>query len=544
MARKQETGDLSDVMEMLQGSSPRSGGVAIDPHYIWDVVLRFRWLIIISFCLAMLVGIYLALNLPRVYQSDTLILVENQRVPDDFVHAIVTADIDARISTIQQQIMSRTNLIGLIEKFDLFTGPDARDLFMDEKVDLMRDRINVELLESNEKQAANAFRITYRGENPDLVYRITNELTTYVIDQNLKLRESHALGTSEFLNDELVKMRGHLETVEQALKDYRRKYMGELPEQLPGNLMVLERLQQQLNAAQQQLRHQHAQMAAIDNQLKFMQQSVATTAAGESAEPSDLPSLKRRLQDYRDRYTEKHPEVVKLKAKIERLEEEVAEAAPAQGEAATVRSPLEADLLAQRGQALVNIQGIESEIGRIRSEIAFYQKRVENTPKREQELMSLKRDYENMQTTYGSFLARKLEADIAVNMEKKQKGEQFRIIDPARRPKRPISPDLRVIFLGCVMMGLAVGTGLVFLLEFLDNSVKKPDVFQERLSIPVLAVMPAIEFHRDRRWRYLNNGLSACAAVLSVVLAVCLSSVTVLDLPIIADRLRSLPLIG
>ena len=305
----QDNNDLPELMEMLQGGSSQKSGQAIDLGYIWDLVLRWRWLIIAPLCLALLVGIFLALTLPRIYKADTLILVESQRVPDDFVQSIVTDDLESRISTIQQQIMSRTNLMALIEKFDLFSDSEHRDLFLDEKVDLMRKQIGVELMESGPKEPANAFRISYRGENPDLVYRITSELTTYVIDQNLKLRESHAVGTSEFLNDELVKMRDQLEKVEQALEDYRSTYMGELPEQLPSNLMVLERLQQQFTNAQQQLRDQQGQLAAIDNQLKFMHQTAATAAAtaGAPGEPTDLPSLRALLQDYLDRYTEKTP---------------------------------------------------------------------------------------------------------------------------------------------------------------------------------------------------------------------------------------------
>jgi uncharacterized membrane-anchored protein YhcB (DUF1043 family) len=207
-------------------------------------------------------------------------------------------------------------------------------------------------------------------------------------------------------------------------------------------------------------------------------------------------------------------------------------------------SGVEADLVIQRGQAFSESRNIEMEIAKIKAQIDAYQQRVENTPKREQELLSLKRDYENIQKTYSSLLARKLEADIAVNMEKKQKGEQFRIIDSARRPTKPISPDMRVLFLGCIMAGLALGGGLIFLLEFLDNSVRKPDAFQNRLGIPVLMVMPALETPRKRILRRINNGLSVFGTAACMVLVVCLAAVTVADMPSIANRIRSLPLLG
>jgi uncharacterized protein involved in exopolysaccharide biosynthesis len=185
MNKNTENPDIPELLDLLQGSS-KSGQTALDPAYILDLLLRFRWLIIVPFCLAMLVGIYLAVTLPRIYESDTLILVEEQQVPDSFVRSIVGADIDARISTIQQQILSRTNLMGIIEKFDLFSGPKYRDVFLDDKVDLMRERIGVKVIETQDKNSANAFRISYKSEDPNQVYQVVNALTTYMIDQNLR----------------------------------------------------------------------------------------------------------------------------------------------------------------------------------------------------------------------------------------------------------------------------------------------------------------------------------------------------------------------
>ena len=499
MKKNNENDDVSDLLDLLQGSS-KSGQTALDPAYLFDTVLHFRWLLIVPFCLAMLVGIYLAVKLPRAYESDTLILVEQQQVPDSFVHSIVGSDIDARITTIQQQILSRTNLMSIIEKFNLFSESKYQGAFMDDKIDDMRKRISVKVIEDNDKKnsGANAFRISFRGEDPNQVYQVINALTTYVIDQNLKLRETHAVGTSEFLDDELVKMRQHLEEVEKALKDFRAAYMGELPEQLPSNLMVLDRLQQQVSEKQLSLRDQQNRLMVVENQLKFVQQAAVPAAAPAvpGGEPSSLEELKQRLANYETKYTDNHPDVVRLKAQIEKLEKETppASAAPAAASPAPkATTGIESDLMMQRGQALSNIKTIESEITQIKAQIDFYQQRVENTPKREQELISLKRDYDNIQKTYSSVLTRKLEADIAVNMEKKQKGEQFRIIDPARRPNKPISPDMRVIFLGCLLAGLSVGGGLIFVLEFFDNSVKKSGTFQNRMGIPVLMVMPVIE---------------------------------------------------
>jgi polysaccharide chain length determinant protein (PEP-CTERM system associated) len=442
--------------------------------------------------------------------------------------------------------------LSIIEKFNLFSSPKDNELFQDDKIADMRERISVEVAETmngNSDNVANAFRIAFKAEEPNQVFQVVNALTTYVIDQNLKFRESHAAGTSEFLDDELTKMRDRLVKVEQILVNFREKYMGELPEQLSSNLMVLNRLQQQTNELHQNLRDQQSRLLGIENQLKFLQQQVTvppieTTTVGE---PSDLASLKKLLADYKNRYTDNHPDVVQLKSQISKMEKEspiATGAPPAKKMLSKADSRLEADFVMQRNQTLAGIKGIKGEIAKIQSQIEFYQQRLENTPKREQELISLKRDYENMQKIYDSVLTRKLEADIAVNMERKQKGEQFQVIDPPRRPNKPISPDMRKLFLGCLFAGLMIGGGLIFLLEFLDNSVKKSDTLQTRLDIPVLVVMPVIESRARRTLRRLNNGLSVCGVLVSIGSAVCLAVVTVAEVPQVMERIKSLPFFG
>jgi uncharacterized protein involved in exopolysaccharide biosynthesis len=340
-------------------------------------------------------------------------------------------------------------------------------------------------------------------------------------------------------------MRARLEEVEKALEEYRRAHMGELPEQLQSNLTILERLQKQLGESNQRLREEKNRMLSVESQIKFTQQG-ASPASGTSVpalagEPKTLEGLRQQLSEYESKYTANHPDVIQLKKKIETLENELIEggktAVPqtlkAPSAAAGARPSMEADLRGQQQGILRNIQAIEAEIVSLLAQIEQYQKRVENTPKREQEMLLLKRDYENIKTTYNSVLARKLESDIALNMEKKQKGEQFRILDPPRAAEKPVSPNLKLLFLACIAAGLGIGGGIIFLCEFFDNSVRKPEALQARLSLPVLMVMPAMEHMQTRRSRvlgWLNNGLSAAGALACLGLLACLAAVTVFNL--------------
>jgi len=538
--------DLSSLLDMAQDSA--SGrDFRIDPRYILNLVLRFRWVLIVPFCLAMLAGIYLAATLPRVYRSEATILVEPQSVPDKYVHATVSDEFDSRIASLAQQILSSSNLMELIERHKLFSDDAFRNLVMEEKVERMRKQIKLEMAKDSlgKRKSAIAFQLSYEDGDPRKAFQVVNGMANFVIDQNLKMRESSAFGTSDFLTGELTKMRARLEEVEKALENYRRMNMGELPEQLPSNLAILERLQQQMSQGHQSLRDEKNRLLIVENQLKFVQQSSApeTVSALPSADggPKTLEGLKQQLMEYQTKYTDNHPDVLVLKKKIEALEKELAEGGgapapqavkPAPGSARS-RPSMEGELLGQQQAILRNIQAIEAEIVKIQAQIEHYQKRVENTPKREQELLLLKRDYDNIKATYSSVLNRKLEADIALNMEKTQKGEQFRILDPPRTPEKPISPNLRLILMACSAAGLGLGGGIIFLCEFFDNAVRRPEALQARLSLPVLMVMPAMEHMRTRRSRmlgWLNNGLSAAGVLACLGLLAGLAAVTVFNL--------------
>jgi len=510
----------------------------LDIGYYVNLVLRRRWFVIIPFFLALIAGIYLAVALPKKFQAETLILIEPQRVPNNYVQAIVSSDLESRIATIKEMILSRTNLLKIIENFNLFSEPAKGDMFLDDKIEAMRNYTTVDIVSDRRNRTANAFKISFEGKDPQKVMQVVNAMATLVIDQNLKVRESQAIGTVEFLEQERVKMRRRLEEVEAALKDFRETHMGELPDQLASNLMVLERLQQQLSDKQKSLRDEKYRLSSLENQIQFAREQavmiVTAPAATENKEPTTLEGLKQQLADYKIRYTPQHPDVIRLQRKIEELEKQSPPLSATSGDGGSSRPAgrgVAADLIAQRNSAAREISAIRQELSALQDQVAVYQRRVEDTPKLEQELLSLKRDYDNTQKTYDSLLARKQEAEVAANMERQQKGEQFRILDPARLPDKPQSPDMRKLFLMCVMAGLGFGGGLIFLLEFLDKSVKKLESVPKKLGIPLLVAVPKIDHPRNIRMRRINDGLSIAAVVLCMALMALLAAVSVLGMP-------------
>jgi len=498
-------------------------------HYL-GLVFKHRWLLIIPFCIAIVAGMFLAIRLPKIYEAKTLILVMPQRVPSNYVQSIVTTDLDSRISTISEQILSRSNLEKIIEKYGLFSDPKYRGMFLEEKVASLRKRIDVKV--NRGRAGSDAFSISFRGSHPKTLMEVTNRLAGSFIDENLKVREAQAVGTSDFLADELETKRRRLEEVEQKLREYRRQYMGELPEQLDANLSILGRLQTQLSEQEKTLRDNKVRLTLIENQIEsnrkiLTENRVTGTVSDEGGEVS-LELLKAQLNTLKSNYTDRHPDVIKLKAQIADLEAKYQAGelqSPGTSQAIVPGDPALRlvsntlnELMRQRAELSGEIKNIALEIVELKQNVKKYQQRVEATPKREQELMALKRDYENNQESYNSLLNRKLEAEIAVNMEKKQKGEQFRILDRAALPQKPVSPDMRKLFLLSIAAGLGLGGGMIFLLDFLNPSLKQPKDYESVLGLAVLTTIPILLSPKDKILRRLNRGLTAVSLVFAAAL--------------------------
>ncbi len=509
---------------MFQSESP------VKPEYILEIVSKRRWFIIVPFCLSMIAGIYFAFKLPKIYEASTLILVQPQRIPTNYVRSVVSIDIDARISTLSQQIMSRTNLEKIINEYNLFSDPKYENLYLEDKIEYLRKRINVKVTKA--KKGADAFSISFKGKEPEKVMKIANTLATYFIDENLKLRETQAIGTSDFLDDELGAMRRRLEELEKALKEYRERYMGALPEQLETNLRILDRLQEQLSEKQEGLREAKSSLIAIENQITEMQRlqdnvsvfSDENRLESEADDLSKLNRLKKKLSDLKTKYTDQHPDILLTKKKIADLETKIEAQTEDNVEPETLKKETRlfpynyTGLEKQRKEIKREILSLKADIPKLLDQLKIYQKRVEDTPKREQELLSLKRDYQNIRDSYNSLLERKLEAEIAVNMEKKQKGEQFRILDPARLPGKPLDPNMKKLFLLTVAGGLGIGAGLIFLLEYFNKSFRKPEEIEPFLGLSVLATVPVIYCAKDKRRQMVNQVVSIFFILISITL--------------------------
>lgn len=494
----------------------------LDPEYLLETVQKRRWWLIIPVSITLLIGLYFSLTLDKEYRAATTILVESQRVPEAFVRSIVVDDTKKQISTISQQIMSRTNLEKIIRKFGLARGNENKEIYMEDLVSNIRSRINVDVKRSGRE--AGAFAISFYGKDPVVVRDITNELATSFIDRNLELRESQVLGTSDFLDSELDEMRRKLEEKENALREYRFRYLGELPDQLNTNLKMIDRLE--------------AQLADKEAELKETREAFGRLSIGLNTETgvSSPDKMRARLSDLLLRYTENHPDVVRLKKQLEELEKSENNASKLSSGANGNSSS--AQLGYGRSDLKRKMINLQNEIAQIKEKIRAHEKRVEATPKHEQDLLIIERDYDNMQKAYDSLLNRKLEAEIAVNMERKQKGQQFKIIDPARTPFRPFKPDMKKLFLVSIAAGLAIGGGLILAFEFLRPVFKVASEVESYLGVEVLSTIPSIQSARSIVLKKVNNVMTVTAMLLIAALIIILYSYTLGNLQLLNPILK------
>ena len=257
-----------------------------------------------------------------------------------------------------------------------------------------------------------------------------------------------------------------------------------------------------MSERENRLRDEKNRLTMLESEIKARKDALSAGGAipSEDGGAMTLLQLKNQLADLEASYTDRHPDIIRLKAKIADMEAKY-RSGKLNRSSDVNRNLSQEDLLAskllddqirQQRQIKYDIKDLEDDISKLNSQIKIYQQRIERTPKREEELIALNRDYNNIQASYSSLLNRKLEAEIAVNMEKKQKGQQFSILDRAYIPQVPVSPNMNRLFILVVMAGLAVGAGLIFLLDYFDTSLKKSDEFESDLGISVLATIPKV----------------------------------------------------
>ena len=429
---------------------------------------------------------------PRKYQASTLVLVTPQRVPTELVRPTVTAGILERLNSISQEIMSRTRLEQIIDEFKLYQD-ELKSMKREEVVELMRKNIKVEIPKRT-AETAGYFAINFTGEDPRIVTVVANKLASLFIEENLKLREQQAVGTTEFLTTELQSTKEKLETQGQTLADYKRRNMGSLPEQRDTNIKMLEQLQVQLQRNEESLRALEDRKLLIRRSMAELENPPAVSVGADGAVQQQKgvmsyearrEELKKQLADLQSRYTDRHPDIVRTKKRLADLENN-------KDTMSVKNDPKYREM--ENAIAAINMQikRMQAEGERLQAQVGQYRGRIEGTTQREQEMASMLQEYNNTRLQYDTLIKKSEEAQQAENLERRQKGEQFRVIDPARIPEKPVQPDIPKVLLIGLFAGLGCGLGGIFVREQLDRSFRDPEDAEVTLGLKVLANIPKI----------------------------------------------------
>jgi succinoglycan biosynthesis transport protein ExoP len=487
------------------------------------IAQRRRWHFLIPLFLGWLIVWGISWVLPSVYRSGTLILVEQPTVPSQYVVPnIATDNLQERLQSITQQILSRTRLMRIIESQHLYAG-GGQQLTQDEAVEQMRKDIEIELV--HDRDQLTAFNVYYSAYDPRVAQQVTKELTSLFISENLEARQEQSENTTQFLESHLEDARKSLSGQEEKLREFKDQHLGDLPGQLQSNLQILGGLQTQLGGEQDALnraKQQNVYLESLLEQYRSVQRSNKSVEGGSIGLPAleqELDRLRARLTDLSSHYTERHPDVRKVKeqiAKAETLKQEIiqdlkAKAAAPEAEqnsttglesnAGTKEMAPMAELESQLKVNRIEIATREHSLEELKGKIAEYQARLNREPVREQQLADLTRNYDQTRSDYDTLLKKRNDSELATSLERRQQGEHFRILDPPSLPVKPHSPDrLKLSCIG-LLVGLVLGAGVSTAAEMIDDRLHGEKELKQILPVEVISEIPNITTAREEKKR-------------------------------------------
>lgn len=477
-------------------------------------ILRRRWYLILApAVVGLVIGFGLVRVLPKRYTSQTLMLVERQQVPHDFVQPVISEDLNARIANIEEQTLSRTRLQPIIERYQLFKKDSARRS-IDDLVLKLQKAVNLTPIKpvvKTEDETIPGFYLSVTLDDPRTAQQVCADIASMFVDEDIRQREHSAEGTTNFLQSQLDDAKRKLDDQDAILAQFEGKYMGMLPDETKTNLTMLGTLNTQLQAVTQALNRAVQDKAYMESVLAQQLQSWKVTREMQDgyipkgdSNPlvQELATKEAQLASMKARYTPQFPDVIKLKAEIADLKKQIQSTTPPEaksGASGTAASALEPPQVQQlRGQ----IQSLDDAIKlhtneqqEIKKQIRIYESRLQLTPQVEEQYKKITRDHDTALKFYNSLLAKRDQSQMASELQRRQEGEQLSVMDPANLPDKPSFPKPRMFLGGGLAGGLALGLALVMVLETNDPRIRTARDIEYYLGAPAFATIPSIEIN-------------------------------------------------
>ena len=465
----------------------------------YTTILKRRWWILaIPAIIFPIVGYGITFLVKPQYVSQTLVLVEQQKVPESYVKAVVTEDLSGRLASMKEQITSRSRLQPIIERFNLFAGGG---LSMDDRIDMTRKNIGITPIQSEiaRSNGLPGFFISFKANDARTAQLVCGEIQSLFVNESISDREGIAAGTTDFLKGQLADAKAKLDEQDAKLAKFQQQYMGKLPGAESSNINMLTTLNTQLDASTQALARMEQDKTYAESILgmQIQSQGTQTTEKGglaPQAQQLELQQLLSQEADLTSRYTDDYPDVVAVKRKIAELRQKMA-AAPPPAPVTTSTAPKATDspgVQQLRLQLRAMDQGIaqkKRDQATIQGQLHTYQERVAASPEIEEEYKAITRDNQTAQNFYDSLLAKMNDSKMATDLEKRQQGESFKVMDEPNLPESPTFPKRPVFVGGGLGAGLALGLLIIAVLEYMDTAVRSERDIWAFTKLPTLGVI-------------------------------------------------------
>jgi polysaccharide chain length determinant protein (PEP-CTERM system associated) len=461
------------------------------------ILKRRGWLIAVPALILPLIAFAITFVVPPEYVSQTLVLVEQPKVSDDYVKPVISEDLTGRLASMKEQILSRSRLAPIIERFNLY---GTKRMTMDERIDATRKSIDIKPIHSEMARTGGlpGFFISFKASDPHTAQQVCGEITSLFVTENVNARSASAQGTTDFLKGQLADAKRNLDDQDAKLAKFQQMYVGKLPGEEGPNMNMLTSLNTQLDATTQQLARMEQEKSYQESMLAMQQAQSAQQqehgGVAPQAREAELQSLLSQEADLTARYTDDYPDVVTVRRKIKELRAEMAKT-PAPAAESTSSTANRSDSLGVqqlRAQLRALEQGIvqkRHEQEKIQGEIRVYQDRISSSPMVQEEFKNLTRDYQTAQQFYDDLLKKMNQSKMATDLERRQQGEQFRVMDEPNLPETPAFPK-RGLFLGAGLVGgLAIGLMLVAWLEYRDTALRSERDIWAFTKLPTLAII-------------------------------------------------------
>ena len=485
----------------------------LDPADYLSILKRMWWIVVVPVVVCTAIAYGVTYLIPPEYLSKTLVIIESQRVSSDYVKPVVANDLDQRLASMEQQILSRSRLEPIIARYNLYS---TQHVSPDEKIELMRKKIEVKAIRSAITHAGGlpGFNITFKNSDPHTAALVCGDITSLFISENIKSHEQADEGTTDFLKSQLDDSKRALDEQDAKLADFQRQYIGKLPGEEGTNVSMLGSINTQLAAVTESLQRMEQDKSYEEANLAQAQANASLSAAsgpnvpviapgapaGPSPQQAELTTLEAREADLLEHYTADYPDVVQLRRKIADLRTEIARNGSSAGSSSGVQ------LAAQNRAPDPGVQQMQSQIraldigidqkkrqqAQLQSSLATYQDRISSSPLVQEQYKELTRDYQTALNFYNSLLAEMNRAKMATNLELRQEGEQFVIMDQPNVPDTPTFPNPVLFTVGGLVAGLAFGLGIVAILEYKDTALTTERDIWEFTKLPTLAVIAYI----------------------------------------------------